>query len=98
MLPRESKYMQGACCSHVQVIVGLSPTGNSSRRELEILSQGNLFVNFATAAFPATLQASPEIALNKFEISRISVQRNGRDLQAIDCFNLIFECPIAPSE
>lgn len=38
MLPGESKYMQGACYSHMQVIVGLSPTGNNnSRRELEIL-------------------------------------------------------------
>lgn len=45
MLPRECKYMQGACYSHVQVTVGLSPTGNNnSRRELEILSLSYLSI------------------------------------------------------
>lgn len=45
MLPRESKYMQDACYSHVQVIAGLSPTGNNkSRRELEILRESYLSI------------------------------------------------------
>lgn len=37
--------MQDACYSHMQVIVGLSPTGNNnSRRELEILRVSHLSI------------------------------------------------------